>query len=65
MTVSLHTLPVELVYQIFDHLSEKELFMSTSNVCQRLNSINTCYPRYQVKEMFTWIFVFHFSFSYT
>lgn len=53
MTVSLHTLPVELVYEIFDHMSEKELFMSTSNVCQRLNSINTCYPRYKVKEMFT------------
>lgn len=53
MTVALHTLPVELVYLIFDHLSEKELFMSTSNVCQRLNSINTCYRRYQVKEMFT------------
>jgi len=48
MTVSLHTLPVNIIYNILDHLSDEQLFMSTSNVCQRLNSIINTYSRYKV-----------------
>jgi len=46
--MSLQTLPVDLVYRIFDQLSNEDLFLSTSNVCQRLNDILNTYPRYKV-----------------
>ena len=49
MTVSLHTLPVEIVYQILDNLTTKALFISTRNVCQRLDTIINSYHRYLVK----------------
>jgi len=48
MSISLHTLPVDLVYRIFDHLSETELIFSVSNICQRLNAIQNSYPRFRV-----------------
>lgn len=48
-TFSLHTLPVEMVYRILDHLSEKTIILSVYNVCQRLNTIVDSYHRYQVK----------------
>jgi hypothetical protein len=48
MTLSLHTLPVELVYRILDNLDDKTIFMSCSNVCARLNAITGTYHRYQV-----------------
>jgi len=37
MTASLHTLPLELIYQILDKLDDRALFLSMINVCQRLN----------------------------
>lgn len=49
MALSLQTLPVETVYRILDHLTDQQLFMSTSNICQRMNAIINSYPRYQVK----------------
>ncbi len=48
MSLSLHTLPVELVYRILDNLSNKTIFMSCYNVCTRLNDIMKAYHRYQV-----------------
>lgn len=51
MSLSIQTLPVEIVYRILDHLNEKHLFMSISNVCQRLNLILHSYRRYQVNNI--------------
>jgi hypothetical protein len=48
MASSLITLPVELVYRILDHLNEKTICVSLSNVCTRLNAIINTYHRYQV-----------------
>ena len=48
MTLSLHTLPVELVYQILDNLDDLTIFVSCRNVCTRLNAITDTYHRYQV-----------------
>ena len=52
MTLTLSTLPVELVYRILDHLNEKTIFWSLRNVCQRLNDITDTYHRYQVNFSF-------------
>ncbi len=47
-TLSLHTLPVELVYRILDNLEPETIFWSCHNVCTRLNAITDTYHRYQV-----------------
>jgi hypothetical protein len=52
MTLSLCSLPVDMVYQILDHLDNKALFLSVRNVCQRLNIILDSYHRYKVKFKF-------------
>jgi hypothetical protein len=48
MALSLHILPIEMIYQILDELDNKALFLSVYNVCQRLNIILNSYRRYQV-----------------
>jgi hypothetical protein len=48
MTLSLHTIPVELVYRILDHLDPEKIFWSCINVCTKLNAITDTYYRYQV-----------------
>jgi len=48
MTLSLHTLPIEITYHILDHLNEIELFLTLSVVSQRMNSIVNSYLRYRV-----------------
>lgn len=48
MAVSLHTLPIELIYRILDHVNNKTLFMSCHGVCQRLNNILDTYKPYQI-----------------
>jgi len=48
MISSLLQLPVELVYRILDNLDEKSIFLSSRNVCIRLNIIIDTYHRYQV-----------------
>lgn len=48
MTLSLHTLPVELVYRILDNLDDHQIFLSCINVCVRLNVIIDTYDRYKV-----------------
>lgn len=49
---SLHTLPVDLVYRILDHLDTETIFCALRNVCQRLNSITDTYRPYQVRFYF-------------
>jgi hypothetical protein len=53
MTLSLHTLPVEMIYRIFDNLNNKTILLSCYNVCTRLNQILYTYQRYQVIFGFT------------
>jgi hypothetical protein len=48
MPLSLHTLPVEMVYRILDNLDDLTIFVSCRNVCTRLNTIRDTYHRYQV-----------------
>ena len=52
MCASLHTLPVDIVYRIFDHLSDKSLFISASNICQRLNAIQLSYHTFRVSGQY-------------
>jgi hypothetical protein len=58
MTLTLATLPVEMVYRILDHVNGKTIFLSLRNVCQRLNDIIDTYQRYQVN----FSFIFQVSF---
>ena len=48
MSLSIHALPIDIIYHIFDHLNEKDLFMFANNVNQRLNAILNSYQRFQV-----------------
>jgi hypothetical protein len=48
MSSSLHTLPIELVYRILDHLDNKTIILSCREVSARLNNIIDTYHRYQV-----------------
>ena len=45
---SLLVLSVELIYRILDHLEPRDLFLSTHNVCERLNAITDTHRPYQV-----------------
>ncbi|UJR11084.1 hypothetical protein I4U23_015266 [Adineta vaga] len=45
---SLHTLPIELIYRILDHLNEFSILLSARNVCVRLNAIIETYQPYQI-----------------
>lgn len=47
-TLSFHTLPVNLVYHILDHLDLSSIVFSVREVCTRLNAITDTYHRYQV-----------------
>ncbi len=53
ITLSLITLPVELVYRILDKLDDFTIFCSMQNVCTRINAIVNTYHRYQVNFFFT------------
>jgi hypothetical protein len=48
VTLSLHTLPVELVYSVLDNLDQLAILLSVRNVCIRLNAITDTYSRYKV-----------------
>ena len=50
MTLSLHKLPIDILYRIIDNLDDKDIFLSLYNVCQRLNDTLNTYHRYQVKN---------------
>lgn len=49
MTLSLCSLPIEMVFRILDELDNRALFLSARDVCQSLNIMIDAYPRYQVK----------------
>ena len=61
MTASLHTLSVELIYRILDHLDENTIFLSMQNVCSRLNAAIDTHRPYQVKSNFVPQLVFYFG----
>ena len=48
VVLSLHTIPVDLAYQILDHLDEVTLVVAVRNVCLRLNAITDTYQRFRV-----------------
>lgn len=47
-SIHLHQLPIEIIYRIFDELSDMELLLSMQSVCVRINSILDKYSRYKV-----------------
>ena len=53
MSLSLHVLPIDIIYHIFDQFNEKDLFMFASNINQRLNAILNSYQRFQVNFTIT------------
>ena len=55
---SLITLPVELVYRIFDHLDNLALLTAVRGTCTRLNAIVDSYHRYQVNLIFCFCEIF-------
>jgi hypothetical protein len=48
MTSSLFILPIEIVYQILDHLDNFTIYFSLQNVSSRMNTIVHNYDRYRV-----------------
>lgn len=48
ISLSLQTLPVELVYRILDNLDVLTIFLTFRNICVRLNKIMDTYHRYKV-----------------
>jgi hypothetical protein len=52
ITLSLVTLPVEIIYRILDHQEDVDIICSMRNVCRRLNTIVDSYHRYQVNFFF-------------
>jgi len=52
MSESLHTLPLDIVYRIFDPMRDNALFISVSTICQRLDAILTSYHRFQVSAQY-------------
>lgn len=47
-TVTLRTLPVEILHQIFDDLDAKTVFLSVRDVCQRLRATVDVYQSYEL-----------------
>ena len=48
---SLHTLPIESVCRILDHLAPFDILVSMRNVCSRLNAITDTYKPYTVNSV--------------
>jgi hypothetical protein len=46
--LSFHTLPIELIYRILDHLAPLDILVSIQDVCIRLNAVIHTYYPYQV-----------------
>ena len=44
-TVNLHTLPVEIVYRVLDHLTTFNILWSMRNVCTRIDAILDTYKK--------------------
>jgi len=62
MPSSLHTLPIDLVYRILDHLDNMTIFWSCQNVCRRLNDVVNTYHPYRVTLTFTFSWMHYTSF---
>ena len=58
-TLSLLTLPIEIIYRILDELDHLSIVLSARGVCTRSDRIIDTYPHYQVN--FTSIFEIRFS----
>lgn len=50
MPITLQMLPIEMIYRILDHLTDKELFLFASNICRRWNIILNSHQRFQVRK---------------
>ena len=50
---SLHTLPIESVCRILDHLEPFDILMSMRSVCSRLDAITDIYQPYTVNNVIT------------
>ena len=48
LEMSLHSLPLDIIYRILDNLDERQILLSLSNVCPRLNKIIHSYRSFQV-----------------
>jgi hypothetical protein len=60
--LSLHTLPVELVYRVLDNLNTLDILYSMRNVSKRINAITDSYYEYQV-SVSSIIFRYHYIIS--
>jgi hypothetical protein len=60
---SLHTLAVELVYRILDHLTDLSILFSMRNVCSRIDAIVDSHHRYQVNFFIVSVFDFHHRYN--
>jgi len=52
VSVSLSTLPVEIIYRILDYIDILTIEISLRNVCTRLKAITDAYRQYQVNFHF-------------
>jgi len=62
MSLALQTLPIEIVFRIFDHVNDNDLFLAVNNTCQRLNAILNCYRRFQVDLLLRYLSVYRLFF---
>ena len=62
MSLALQTLPIEIVFRIFDHVNDNDLFLAVNNTCQRLNAILNCYRRFQVDLLLRYLSVYRLLF---
>ncbi len=65
VTVSLSTLPVEIIYRILDYIDILTIEISLRNVCTRLKAITDAYRQYQVNFHFIINSVFNLDSLYT
>lgn len=63
-SISLHTLPVDIIYYILDNLDELQILLSVSNVCNRLNRVIHTYHRYEVMIIIDFTYTNKFQFQY-
>ncbi|UJR29461.1 hypothetical protein I4U23_010673 [Adineta vaga] len=57
---NLHTLPVELIYRVLDHLDMQTILLSTYDVCIRMNTIIDTYQPYKLDNFFSYLLNIHY-----
>ncbi len=50
---SLLTVPIELLYRIFNYLDDFHIFCTMRNICTHMNTIIDDYRRYKVESLFS------------